>query len=134
MLDTLFYLHLQSDAVMETLANRYGVSKATLLDPTNSDAASRMALAESFIIQETRDYLSEVSKIALSICLCIATDLVGLSGRTESMSNALPAQVAPLIPPSYSKIYLQVAPSIPLGPSLLITDLYEGCSFRQLAQ
>jgi hypothetical protein len=33
----------QADAVMSTIANRMGISKAELLDPTSSDAAVKQA-------------------------------------------------------------------------------------------
>ena len=42
---------------MSSVADRLGVSKAELLDPTSSDAAVRQAHAETSIIQETKTYL-----------------------------------------------------------------------------
>lgn len=41
---------------MSSVADRLGVSKAELLDPTSSDAAVRQAHAETSIIQETKAY------------------------------------------------------------------------------
>ena len=46
------------DAVISSIANRLGVSKADLLDPTSSDAAVRQAHAETHVIQETKSYLA----------------------------------------------------------------------------
>lgn len=47
---------LQADAVMSSVAERLGVSKADLLDPTSSDAAVKQAHAETHVIQETKAY------------------------------------------------------------------------------
>ena len=46
------------DAVLSSVADRLGVSKAELLDPTSSDAAVKQAHAETHIIQETKAYLT----------------------------------------------------------------------------
>ncbi|KAF1851302.1 RNA-binding domain-containing protein [Cucurbitaria berberidis CBS 394.84] len=52
-------LYLNADAVMSTVANRMGISKAELLDPTSSDAAVKQAHAETHIIQETKSYFTQ---------------------------------------------------------------------------
>ena len=44
---------------MSTVANRMGISKAELLDPTSSDAAVKQAHAETHIIQETKSYFAQ---------------------------------------------------------------------------
>lgn len=49
-------LYMNQDAVNESTANRLGVSKSELLDPTSSDAAVKQAIAETSIIQETKAY------------------------------------------------------------------------------
>lgn len=41
---------------MSSVADRLGISKADLLDPTSSDAAVRQAHAETHVIQETKAY------------------------------------------------------------------------------
>ena len=46
------------DAVLSSVADRLGVSKAELLDPTSSDAAVKQAHAETHVIQETKSYLT----------------------------------------------------------------------------
>lgn len=43
---------------MSSVAERLGVSKADLLDPTSSDAAVKQAHAETHVIQETKAYFS----------------------------------------------------------------------------
>jgi multiple RNA-binding domain-containing protein 1 len=43
---------------MSSVADRLGVSKADLLDPTSSDAAVKQAHAETHVIQETKAYFS----------------------------------------------------------------------------
>ncbi|KAL3454542.1 hypothetical protein BJX65DRAFT_260742 [Aspergillus insuetus] len=49
-------LYMNADAVMSSVAERIGVSKAELLDPTSSDAAVKQAHAETHVIQETKAY------------------------------------------------------------------------------
>ena len=48
----------QSDAVMSSIADRLGVTKSEVLDPTSSDAAVKQAHAETHVIQETKAYFS----------------------------------------------------------------------------
>jgi multiple RNA-binding domain-containing protein 1 len=43
---------------MSSVADRLGVSKAELLDPTSSDAAVKQAHAETHVIQETKAYFA----------------------------------------------------------------------------
>lgn len=50
-------LYMNPDAVLASVANRLGVSKADLLDPSSSDAAVKQAHAETSVIKETKDYL-----------------------------------------------------------------------------
>ena len=51
-----FYMN--HDAVMECVSKQLGVKKINLLNPeASSDMASRVALAETHVIQETRNYL-----------------------------------------------------------------------------
>ena len=51
-------LYMNPDAVLSSVADRLGVSKAELLDPTSSDAAVKQAHAETHVIQETKSYLA----------------------------------------------------------------------------
>ncbi|RAO74125.1 uncharacterized protein BHQ10_010137 [Talaromyces amestolkiae] len=51
-------LYMNSDAVMSSVADRLGVSKSDLLDPTSSDAAVKQAHAETHVIQETKAYFT----------------------------------------------------------------------------
>jgi multiple RNA-binding domain-containing protein 1 len=44
--------------VMNTVAERMGISKSELLDPTSSDAAVKQAQAETHIISETKNYFA----------------------------------------------------------------------------
>jgi multiple RNA-binding domain-containing protein 1 len=44
---------------MSTVADRLGVSKSELLDPTSADAAVKQAHAETHIIQETKSYFAQ---------------------------------------------------------------------------
>jgi multiple RNA-binding domain-containing protein 1 len=52
-------LYMNTDAVMSSVADRLGVSKSELLDPTSSDAAVKQAHAETHVIQETKSYFKE---------------------------------------------------------------------------
>ncbi|KAI1844792.1 hypothetical protein JX265_011329 [Neoarthrinium moseri] len=49
-------LYMNQDAVLNSTADRLGVSKSELLDPTNADAAVKQALAETSTIQDTKAY------------------------------------------------------------------------------
>ncbi|EIW74821.1 RNA-binding domain-containing protein [Coniophora puteana RWD-64-598 SS2] len=52
-------LYMNSDAVMSSVADRMNVSKADMLDPESSNAAVKMALAETHVIQETKAFLEQ---------------------------------------------------------------------------
>ncbi|CAN6602120.1 multiple RNA-binding domain-containing protein 1 [Trichomonascus vanleenenianus] len=49
-------LYLNTDMVMETVANRLGISKSELINPESSDAAVQQALAETSVISNIRQY------------------------------------------------------------------------------
>ncbi|KAI1475605.1 hypothetical protein F4774DRAFT_274148 [Daldinia eschscholtzii] len=49
-------LFMSQDAVNTSVADRLGISKAELLDPTSSDAAVKQAIAETSAIQDTKAY------------------------------------------------------------------------------
>lgn len=49
---------MNQDAVLASTADRMGVSKSEMLDPTSTDAAVKQAVAETRIIQETKAYFS----------------------------------------------------------------------------
>lgn len=51
-------LYMSQDAVNDSIADRLGISKAELLDPTSTDAAVKQALGETTIIQETKAYFA----------------------------------------------------------------------------
>ncbi|KAJ3037499.1 hypothetical protein HK097_003496, partial [Rhizophlyctis rosea] len=58
-------LFMNSDAVAEAMAKKLGVKKADILDPESENMAVRLALAETHIINETKQYL-EAEGIDLS--------------------------------------------------------------------
>lgn len=49
---------MNQDAVLSSTADRLGVSKSELLDPTSTDGAVKQAIAETQIIQETKAYFA----------------------------------------------------------------------------
>ncbi|KAL1873016.1 Multiple RNA-binding domain-containing protein 1 [Diaporthe australafricana] len=51
-------LYMNQDAVLASTADRLGVSKSELLDPTSADGAVKQAVAETQIIQETKAYFA----------------------------------------------------------------------------
>ena len=51
-------LYMSQDAVTTSVANRLGVAKSEVLDPTSADAAVKQAIAETSIIQETKAYFA----------------------------------------------------------------------------
>ena len=52
-------LYMNQDAVVSSIAQRLGINKSDVLDPTSSDAAVKQAFAETHIIQETKRYFAE---------------------------------------------------------------------------
>lgn len=51
-------LFMSQDAVNASVADRLGVSKSELLDPTSADAAVKQAIAETSVIQDTKAYFT----------------------------------------------------------------------------
>lgn len=51
-------LYMNQDAVNSSIADRLGVSKSELLDPTSADAGVKQAIAETSVIQETKAYFA----------------------------------------------------------------------------
>lgn len=49
-------LFMNQDAVNEAIADRLGVSKSEMLDPTSADSGVKQAIAETSAIQETKAY------------------------------------------------------------------------------
>lgn len=52
-------LYMNADAVVSSVADRLGLPKSEVLDPTSSDAAIKQAHAETHIIQETKAYFAQ---------------------------------------------------------------------------
>ncbi|WPH04890.1 RNA-binding domain-containing protein [Acrodontium crateriforme] len=52
-------LYMNADAVVSSVADRLGIAKSEVLDPTSSDAAVKQAHAETHIIQETKAYFKQ---------------------------------------------------------------------------
>ncbi|OCL12545.1 RNA-binding domain-containing protein [Glonium stellatum] len=52
-------LYMNADSVMSSIADRLGVSKADLLDPTSADAGVKQAHAETHIISETKSFFAQ---------------------------------------------------------------------------
>ena len=49
----------QSDAVVSSIADRMNVSKSDILNPETDNAAVKLALAETHVIQETKTFLEQ---------------------------------------------------------------------------
>ncbi|TBU46842.1 RNA-binding domain-containing protein [Dichomitus squalens] len=52
-------LYMNSDAVVSSIADRMNISKADILNPESSNAAVKLALAETHVIQETKTFLEQ---------------------------------------------------------------------------
>ncbi|KAI0753331.1 hypothetical protein C8Q80DRAFT_507618 [Daedaleopsis nitida] len=52
-------LYMNSDAVVSSIADRMNVSKADILNPESDNAAVKLALAETHVIQETKTFLEQ---------------------------------------------------------------------------
>lgn len=53
----------QADAAISAVADRLGISKSALLDPSASDPAVKVALAEAHTLAETKRYFEGVSSV-----------------------------------------------------------------------
>lgn len=49
-------LYMNQDAVLSSIASRFGLAKSEVLDPTSSNAAVKQAQAETHILQETKTF------------------------------------------------------------------------------
>ncbi|KTW30152.1 hypothetical protein T552_00630 [Pneumocystis carinii B80] len=52
-------LYMNPDAVISSVADKLGLHKTDILDPTSSNSSVRQALAETYVIQETRKYFEK---------------------------------------------------------------------------
>ncbi|KAF8127694.1 hypothetical protein EV363DRAFT_1344398 [Boletus edulis] len=59
-------LYMNSDAVVSSIADRLSIPKADILNPESSNAAVKLALAETHVIQETKSYLESQGVILSS--------------------------------------------------------------------
>ncbi|KAF8549405.1 hypothetical protein OG21DRAFT_1470054 [Imleria badia] len=59
-------LYMNSDAVVSSIADRLSIPKADILNPESSNAAVKLALAETHVIQETKSYLESQGVIISS--------------------------------------------------------------------
>jgi multiple RNA-binding domain-containing protein 1 len=114
-------LFLNKDTVMEATAAMLGFTKAQLLNPESDDLATRVTLAESQIIRETKDMFAragvDLSKIAdgghakLSQTLLIAKNLK--YSVTEDEIHALFAGFGTLVrfifPPTHANALIEYA-------------------------
>ena len=50
---------MNSDAVLESVASKLGVTKSQLIDPENSSSAVKQALAEAHVIGDVRKYFED---------------------------------------------------------------------------
>ncbi|EKM52462.1 uncharacterized protein PHACADRAFT_126290 [Phanerochaete carnosa HHB-10118-sp] len=58
-------LYMNSDAVVSSVADRMNISKSDILNPESDNAAVKLALAETHVIQETKSFL-ETNGVVLS--------------------------------------------------------------------
>ncbi|TAQ86563.1 hypothetical protein B7494_g5122 [Chlorociboria aeruginascens] len=53
------FLYMSQDAVNSSVADRLGVSKSEILDPTSADASVKQAIAETSVIHDTKSYFAK---------------------------------------------------------------------------
>ncbi|OLL27066.1 Multiple RNA-binding domain-containing protein 1 [Neolecta irregularis DAH-3] len=53
-------MYMNADAVLDSTATRFGIKKSELIDVTDSGAAVTQALAETSIVNETKDYFTSI--------------------------------------------------------------------------
>ncbi|BGP19915.1 Multiple RNA-binding domain-containing protein 1 [Rhodosporidiobolus nylandii] len=66
-------LYLNADAALSAVADRLGVSKSSLLDPSSSDPAVKVALAEAHTLAEIKRYFEGVSFLSRTLAIAPLT-------------------------------------------------------------
>ncbi|KZT19567.1 hypothetical protein NEOLEDRAFT_1077530 [Neolentinus lepideus HHB14362 ss-1] len=69
-------LYMNSDAVVSSIADRMNVPKADILNPESDNAAVKLALAETHVIQETKIYLESQGVVLSSFSNRARSDTV----------------------------------------------------------
>jgi multiple RNA-binding domain-containing protein 1 len=67
---------LQSDAVLSSIADRMEISKADVLNPESDNAAVKLALAETHVINETKAYLESQGIILSAFSSRVRSDTI----------------------------------------------------------
>jgi hypothetical protein len=60
----------QTDAVLDAVAANLGVTKQEILNPEDGNMSTRVAIAETRIISETKAYLKNVRLHSNTLMLC----------------------------------------------------------------
>ncbi|KAH7882733.1 hypothetical protein F5I97DRAFT_1907901 [Phlebopus sp. FC_14] len=69
-------LYMNSDAVASSIADRLNIPKADILNPESDNAAVKLALAETHVIQETKSYLESQGVILSSFSSRARSDTI----------------------------------------------------------
>lgn len=120
-------LYMNPDAVLSSIADRLGVAKSDILDPTSADAAVKQAHAETQLIKETKQYLTSAgvsveafqSRNRDDRCLLLKNFPYG---TTEAELRALTEPFGPisrlLLPPAGTMALVQYDEAYPASEAL----------------
>ena len=78
---------MQSDAVVSSVADRMKISKSDILNPESENAAVKLALAETHIINETKTYLESQGVLLDSFSTLAGSDQVRRSDTVILVKN-----------------------------------------------
>ncbi|KAJ7849818.1 hypothetical protein B0H14DRAFT_3085978 [Mycena olivaceomarginata] len=103
-------LYMNSDAVASSIADRMRISKSEILNPESSDnAAVKLALAETHIIQETKTYLESQGVLLDSFSSRARSDTIILVKNIPYGTSA--AQITELFEPHGALVRVLVPPA-----------------------
>ncbi|KAJ7893453.1 hypothetical protein B0H14DRAFT_2559858 [Mycena olivaceomarginata] len=125
-------LYMNSDAVASSIADRMRISKSEILNPESSDnAAVKLALAETHIIQETKTYLESQGVLLDSFSSRARSDTIILVKNIPYGTSA--AQITELFEPHGALVRVLVPPAGTMAVVEFARADEAGAAFRAVA-
>ncbi|KAJ7043247.1 hypothetical protein C8F04DRAFT_1029332 [Mycena alexandri] len=125
-------LYMNSDAVASSIADRMQISKSEILNPESSDnAAVKLALAETHIIQETKSYLESQGVLLDSFSARARSDTIILVKNIPYGTTA--EQIRELFEPHGTLVRVLVPPAGTMAVVELTRSDEASAAFRAVA-
>ncbi len=123
----------RSDAVVESLAEQYGVEKSAIMDTTlkGGDMAIRLAIGESQVIQENKDYFLSHGVDLNALESLNSNDKVTKRSTTTLLIKNLPPDTVPdEIESMFTKFGSLSAFLVPKSKTVAVVDYFEPSEAR----